>query len=169
MTSSNAGLKKKSTCAPQRMREHRRPSKKLHTTIDPDITLVCFELITKNIMSNNYISELIQLKSLERCLRKDPNLEEQYSTTKTDNLSNSYIVAVKNCVYFKIDQPREGCLPHHLVYHPHKPGELRRVLNGTAEFHGHPLTSALLTGASPVAKPYSSAIPSPQVLVCSFC
>ena len=47
---------------------------------------------------------------------------------------------------FKVDQPREWYLPHHPVVHPHKPGKVRRVLNGAANFHGQSLNSALLAG-----------------------
>ena len=32
------------------------------------------------------------------------------------------------------------------MIHPHKPGKVRRVLNGAAKFHGYSLNSALLTG-----------------------
>ena len=47
---------------------------------------------------------------------------------------------------FKVDQPREWYLPHHPVVHPHKPGKVRRVLNGAAKFHGQSLNSGLLAG-----------------------
>ena len=47
---------------------------------------------------------------------------------------------------FKVDQPREWYLPHHAVVRPHKPGKVRRVLNGAAKFHGQCLNSALLAG-----------------------
>ena len=36
--------------------------------------------------------------------------------------------------------------PHHPVVHPHKPGTVRRVLNGAARFQGQFLNNALLTG-----------------------
>ena len=45
-----------------------------------------------------------------------------------------------------MDQPREWYLPHHPVVHPHKPGKVRRVLNGAAKFQGQCLNNSLLTG-----------------------
>ena len=41
---------------------------------------------------------------------------------------------------------REWYLPHHPVVHPHKPGKVRRVLNGAARFQGQSLNNLLLTG-----------------------
>ena len=49
-----------------------------------------------------------------------------------------------DCV--ELDQPREWYLLHHPVGHPHKPGNVRRVLNGAANFHGQSLNKALVTG-----------------------
>ena len=97
-------------------------------------------------LPNNYFSALVQLKSLERRLGKDPDLKKSYSQTIRDDFSKGYIVEVDKSDCFKTDQPREWYLPHHPVVHPHKPGKVRRVLNGAAKFHGHSLNSALLTG-----------------------
>ena len=47
MTSSHTGLTNKSTRAPLGTREQRRSSKTPYTTMDPDITLVCSELMTR--------------------------------------------------------------------------------------------------------------------------
>ena len=49
-------------------------------------------------------------------------------------------------VSFIVDNPREWYLPHHPVFHPHKPGKTHRVLNGAAKFHGVSLNSKFLTG-----------------------
>ena len=97
-------------------------------------------------LPNNYFSALIQLKSLERRLQKDADLKASYTKTISDDFSKGYIVQVDKTDCFKVDQPREWYLPHHPVVHPHKPGKVRRVLNGAAKFHGQSLNSALLAG-----------------------
>ena len=97
-------------------------------------------------LPNNYFSALIQLKTLERRLQKDADLEASYTKTFSDDFSKGYIVQVDKTDCFKVDQPREWYLPHHPVVHPHKPGKVRRVLNGAAKLHGQSLNSALLAG-----------------------
>ena len=46
----------------------------------------------------------------------------------------------------KIDCPGEWYLQHRSVFHPHKPGKMRRVPNGAEKFHGSSVKNALLTG-----------------------
>ena len=46
---------------------------------------------------------------------------------------------------YKVDCPRQWYLPHHSVFHPHKTGKVRRVLNGAATLHYSFLIYALLT------------------------
>ena len=88
----------------------------------------------------------MQLKSLERRLEKSPELKASYAQTIKDDFDKGYIVQVDKSDCFRIDNPREWYLPHHPVFHPHKPGKVRRVLNGAAKFHGVSLNSKLLTG-----------------------
>ena len=88
----------------------------------------------------------MQLKSLERRLEKSPELKASYAQTIKDEFDKGYIVQVDKLDCFRIDNPREWYLPHHPVFHPHKPGKVRRVLNGAAKFHGVSLNSKLLTG-----------------------
>ena len=97
-------------------------------------------------LPNNYFSALVQLKSLERRLDRDPELKQLYAKTIHDNLDKRYITKVHKSDCFKVDQPREWYLPNHPVVHPHKPGKVRRVWNGAAKFHGQSLNNALLTG-----------------------
>ena len=97
-------------------------------------------------LPNNYFSALVQLKSLERRLDRDPELKQLYAKTIHDDLDKGYITKVHKSDCFKVDQPREWYLPHHPVVHPHKPGKVRRVLNGAAKFQGQSLNNALLTG-----------------------
>ena len=97
-------------------------------------------------LPNNYFSALVQLKSLERRLERTPDLRASYAQTIKDDFDKGYIVKVDKSDCFKVDNPREWYLPHHPVLHPHKPGKVRRVLNGAAKFHGISLNNALLTG-----------------------
>ena len=99
-------------------------------------------------LPNNYFSALVQLKSLERRLEKTPELKVRYAQTIKDDFDKGYIVQVDKSDCFRIDNPREWYLPHHPVFHPHKPGKVRRVLNGAAKFHGVSLNSKRLTGWS---------------------
>ena len=100
----------------------------------------------ESMLPNNYFSALVQLKSLERRLGKDPQVKESYSKTIREDFEKGYIVRVDKSECFRTDNRREWYLPHHPVVHPHKPGKVRRVLNGAAKFHGHSLNNALLTG-----------------------
>ena len=97
-------------------------------------------------LRNNYFSALVQLRSLERRLGKDPQLKESYSKAIKEDFEKGYIVQVDKSECFRTENRREWYLPHHPVIHPHKPGKVRRVLNGAAKFHGYSLNNALLTG-----------------------
>ena len=97
-------------------------------------------------LPNNYFSALDQLKSLERRLGKDAKLKERYSKTIHEDHSKGFIVNVNKADCFKVSNAREWYLPHHPVVNPHKPGKVRRVLNGAAKFQGHSLKNSLLTG-----------------------
>ena len=96
-------------------------------------------------LPNNYFSALVQLKSLERRLEKSPERKASYSQTIEDNLDKEYIFQVEDLDCFRVDNPREWYVLHHPVFHPHKPGKVRSVLNGAAIFHGVSLISKLLT------------------------
>ena len=97
-------------------------------------------------LPNNYFSALVQLKSLERRLEKTSELKASYAQTIKDDFDKGYIVQVDKSDCFRIDNTREWYLPHHPVFHHHKPGKVRRVLNGAAKFHGVSLNGKLLTG-----------------------
>ena len=96
-------------------------------------------------LPNNYFSALVQLKSLKRRLKKDADMNERYTQTIRDNFSKGYIIEVDKSDCFKTNNAHEY-LPHHPVVHPHKPGKVRRVLNGAAKFQGQTLNNAHLTG-----------------------
>ena len=96
-------------------------------------------------LPNNYFSALVRLKSLERRLDKTPELKASYAQTTMDNFDKGYIVQVKKSDCFRVHNTREWYLPHRPVFHPHKPGKVRRVFNGAAKIHGVSLNSKLLT------------------------
>ena len=97
-------------------------------------------------LPKNYFSALVQLKAFERRLEKTPELKASYAQIIRDDFDKGYIVQVDKSLRSRIDNPREWYLPHHPVFHPHKPGKVRRVLNGAAKFHGVSLNSKLLIG-----------------------
>ncbi|XP_063728551.1 uncharacterized protein LOC134856114 [Symsagittifera roscoffensis] len=96
-------------------------------------------------LPDNYYSSLVQLKSLEKRLAKDPHLRDQYSKTIEDDLSKGYVIQVPPH-NFSNRSIREWYLPHHPVVNPNKPGKVRRVLNGASKFHGTSLNKSLLVG-----------------------
>ena len=97
-------------------------------------------------LPKHYFSALVQLKSLERGLDKNPKLSNSYNQTITSDLDKSYIVEVDRRYCFEVDCPHEWHQLHHPVSHPHKPGKVRRVINGAAKFDGSSSNNALLTG-----------------------
>ena len=98
-------------------------------------------------LPNKYFQAFAQLRFVERRLGEDPKIKEQFSTTIHDDLSKHDIVEVENSTCSKTDQLREWYSPHHLIFHTHKPGKIRPVLNGAAMFHRLSLKNALSTGS----------------------
>ena len=94
-------------------------------------------------LPNNYFPALVQLKSLERRHKRTPDLKASYAKTIKDDFDKGYIVKVDRDGCFKVDNPCEWYL-HHPVLHPHKPGKVRRVLNGAAKFHGVSLNNTVV-------------------------
>ena len=98
------------------------------------------------VLPNNYFSALVQMKSLEKRLCRDPRLKQQYNETIQVDLEKGYVVEVKDPHEPQCRSTKEWYLPHHPVFHPLKPGKVRLALNGAAKFHGWSLNKALLTG-----------------------
>ena len=97
-------------------------------------------------LPNNYVSSLVQLKSLEKRLAKDEDLREKYTSTIKEDLNKGYLNEVPDADKVESRSDKGWYLPHHLVLNPNKPGEVRRVLNGAANSHGASLNKSLLTG-----------------------
>ena len=94
---------------------------------------------------NNYYTSLVQLKSHDRRLEKDPVLKSNYIKTVHDDLQKGYVIPVGE-FNPECRSSRDWYLPHHPVVNPNKPGKVRRVLNGVSRFRGKSLNSCLLTG-----------------------
>ena len=120
MTSSHTWPTNKSTRTPHRTREHRRSSSKTHTTLDPEIMLVCSGLVSKlfypstifrHYFSSNSSSAVLEISKFEE-------------TVFYNHLSKGSIDEVEKTTCFKNDQPREWYLPYHpvnwAVNHPKK-------------------------------------------------
>ena len=73
---------------------------------------------TDSSLPNNYISVLVQLKSLERCLDRELELKQLYAKSLHHYSDKGYITKVHKSDCFKVDQPRQWYLPHHPVVHP---------------------------------------------------
>ena len=89
-------------------------------------------------LPNNFYSSLVQLKSLEKRLAKDDSLRERYTADIKEDLEKGYIIKTPTPTP-ESRSTREWYLPHHPILQPHKPGKVRRVLNGAAKFHGKSL------------------------------
>ena len=87
----------------------------------------------------------MQLKSLEKRLAKDEDFRENYTSTIKGDLNKGYIIEVPDAHKVENRSDKEWYLPHHPVLIPNKPGKVRRVLNGAAQFHGASLNKSLLT------------------------
>ena len=57
-------------------------------------------------LPDNYYSSLVQLKSLEKRLAKDPHLRDQYSKTIEDDMSKGYVIQVPIHNFFEPQHTR---------------------------------------------------------------
>ena len=86
-----------------------------------------------------------QLCSLERRLKRNPELSKGYADTISKDVEKGY---VKKLSPEEEKKPvkREWFLPHHAVINPNKPGKIRRVCNAAALFENTSLNDNLLIG-----------------------
>ena len=96
-------------------------------------------------LPSNYFSALVQLKSLKKRLTKDQTLREKYSNTIKKDLDKGYVVKVKYAHKVESRLRREWYLSYHPSVNPNKLSKVRRLLKGTAKFHGTSLNKSLLT------------------------
>ena len=94
---------------------------------------------------NNKSHALVRVEWLKRKLERDPKLCDDYQVFMKELLNKGYARKVPP------DQlnPLEGSawyIPHHGLYHPHKPGKIRVVFDCSAKFRGLSLNSMLHKG-----------------------
>ena len=94
---------------------------------------------------NNKSHALVRVEWLKRKLERDPKLCDDYQVFMKELLNKGYARKVPP----EQLNPLEGSawyIPHHGVYHPHKPGKIRVVFDCSAKFSGISLNSMLHKG-----------------------
>jgi len=97
---------------------------------------------TAPMLPNNRVIAERRLGYLKKKLLKDATFYDHYKTFMESLLNNGH--ASKSTRPPPRD--RTWYLPHHGVYHPHKPGKVRVVLDCGAEYQGRSLNGSLLSG-----------------------
>ena len=99
-------------------------------------------------LPNNRTIAMKRLSGLQRKLNNDSKYKEHYVTSMTDLVTKGYAETVTPDDLMN-DQKKIGkiwYIPHHGVYHAHKPGKIRVVFDCSAEFKGQSLNQHLLSG-----------------------
>ena len=94
---------------------------------------------------NNKLQALSRMTWLKKRLENDPRLHDNYSAFMKELVDKGYARKVP------LDQKNDKSLdawyiPHHGIYHPHKPGKIRVVFDCSAKFRGVSLNSMLYKG-----------------------
>ncbi|XP_023815425.1 uncharacterized protein LOC111948165 isoform X1 [Oryzias latipes] len=84
-----------------------------------------------------------RLKCLKRRFERDKQYHKDYTNFMTEIISNGDAEKVP---HDEINKSPAWYIPHHGVYHPHKPGKIRVVFDCSAKFKGVSLNDHLLTG-----------------------
>ena len=88
---------------------------------------------------------LRMLLSVEKRNARDPAYAARYNDIMMDSVQGGFAREVSE-EELAIQHPREWYITHHGVRHPHKPGNLRVVFNGSFEYKGVSLNKSLLPG-----------------------
>ena len=91
-------------------------------------------------MPDNRAYAMNRFKGLERKLKANPELNTKYREFMDDILSKGEAEEIKE------PGTNGWYIPHHGVFHPHKPGKLRVVYDCSSAFRGHSLNKNLLQG-----------------------
>ena len=91
-------------------------------------------------MPDNRAYTMNRFKGLERKLKANPELNTKYREFMDDILSKGEAEEIKE------PGTNGWYIPHHGVFHPHKPGKLRVVYDCSSAFRGHSLNKNLLQG-----------------------
>lgn len=86
-----------------------------------------------------------RLKSLRKRLERDADLLGKYSSFMVDLLKKGY---ARRVLKDQLNKSNEATwyLPHHPVFHPQKPGNVRVIFDCAAKFGGTSLNKQLLQG-----------------------
>ncbi len=84
-----------------------------------------------------------RLTSLDRRLRRDKQYYKDYVHFMNDIITRGDAEGVPRS---ELDDQPAWYIPHHGVYHPHKPGKICMVFDCSARFHETSLNDHLLTG-----------------------
>ena len=96
-------------------------------------------------LPNNYGSALGQLHSLERRLKREPNLKNLYQQSIDADVEKG-LMKILNGSEIKGTFGKEWYLPHHPVLNPNKPSKVRCVCNAASKCIEVCLNDKLLAG-----------------------
>ena len=94
------------------------------------------------LLPNNRILAEKRLSGLLKKMKKSKEFKDDYENFMKGMLTNGYAERATST-------PKDGkvwYIPHHGVYNPRKPGKIRIVFDGSAEFKGEILNNHLMTG-----------------------
>ncbi|XP_037113011.1 uncharacterized protein LOC119126082 isoform X2 [Syngnathus acus] len=84
-----------------------------------------------------------RLKCLRKRLERDEQYRKDYKTFMSEMIARGDAEKVTE---EQLDKSPSWYIPHHGVYHPHKPGKIRVVFDCSAKYQGMSLNDHLLTG-----------------------
>ena len=97
------------------------------------------------LVPNNKSQALTRVGWLKKRLEKDSKLSDDYRAFMSDLLAKGYARKVPPVQASPVEG-KAWYIPHHGVYHPHKPGKIRVVFDCSANFKGLSLNSMLHKG-----------------------
>ena len=95
---------------------------------------------------NNRIQAEQRASWLKKRLEKNPRLLDEYKAFVEEIVAKGYARKVPPHQRESGYQGKTWFIPHHGVYHPHKPGKIRVVFNCSAKYQGKCLNDLLLKG-----------------------
>ena len=95
---------------------------------------------------NNRIQAEQRTSWLKKKLQKSPTLLKDYTTVVEELVAKGYARRVPQYQKESNFVGKTWFIPHHGVYHPHKPGKIRVVFDCSAKYKGKSLKDLLLKG-----------------------
>lgn len=94
---------------------------------------------------NNRTQAEQRMTWLKKRLQKNPQFHKDYTQFVEDLLKKNHARKVPQD-HLHVKNGKVRYIPHHSVYHPHKPGKIRVVFDCSCKFKGTSLNDYLLTG-----------------------